>query len=283
MKNYLKQSGLRVGLIAAALLLIVAISASLLGGRAGLVRNLTGDVSVPVKKAAAAAVEWLEGIYGYIYQYDQLAAENNSLRAQLAEAQLAAINAAELEEENAHLKELLNFRQSHTDYVLEPAKLISWSASNWSSSFTISKGSANAAQEIAVGDCVITEYGALVGTVTELGDTWATVRTVVDSATNVGALVGQAQAAGMCIGDFALMKQQELKLTYLVDGAQMVEGDAVLTSGKGENIPQGLVIGYIGAVMSEAGGQTTYGVVDPACDLGTLSSVFIVTDFAVVE
>ena len=283
MKNYLKQSGLRVGLIAAALVLIVAISASLLGGRAGLVRNLTGDVSVPVKKAAAAAVEWLEGIYGYIYQYDQLVAENNSLRAQLAEARLAAINAAELEEENAHLKELLNFRQSHTDYVLEPAKLISWSASNWSSSFTISKGSANAAQEIAVGDCVITEYGALVGTVTELGDTWATVRTVVDSSTNVGALVGQAQAAGMCIGDFALMKQQELKLTYLVDGAQMVEGDAVLTSGKGENIPQGLVIGYIGAVMSEAGGQTTYGVVDPACDLGTLSSVFIVTDFAVVE
>ena len=237
----------------------------------------------PTNGLDLAAVEWLEGIYGYIYQYDQLVAENNSLRAQLAEAQLAAINAAELEEENAHLKELLNFRQSHTDYVLEPAKLISWSASNWSRSFTISKGSSNAAQEIAVGDCVITEYGALVGTVTELGDTWATVRTVVDSATNVGALVGQAQAAGMCIGDFALMKQQELKLTYLVDGAQMVEGDAVLTSGKGENIPQGLVIGYIGAVMSEAGGQTTYGVVDPACDLGTLSSVFIVTDFAVVE
>lgn len=283
LKDYLKRSGPRVAAVVVALVLVVALSSSLLGGRAGLLRNLTGDVSVPVKKAASAAVEWLEGIYGYIYQYDQLVAENNSLRAQLAEAQLAAVNAAELEEENSHLKELLNFRQSHEDYVMEPAKLISWSASNWSSSFTISKGSGNAAQEIAVGDCVITEYGALVGTVIELGDTWATVRTVVDSATNVGALVGQAQAAGMCIGDFALMKQQQLKLTYLAEGAQMVEGDAVLTSGKGENIPQGLVVGYIGDVASEAGGQTTYGVVDPACDLGTLSSVYIVTDFTIVE
>lgn len=283
MKNYLKRSGPRVGIVVAVLVLVVLISTSLLGGRAGLGRNLVGDMAVPVKRAAASAVEWLEGIYGYIYQYDQLVAENNSLRAQLAEAQLAAVNAAELEEENAHLKELLEFRQSHTDYVLEPAKLISWSASNWSSSFTISKGSSNAAQEIAVGDCVITEYGALVGTVTELGDTWATVRTVVDASTNVGALVGQSQAAGICIGDFALMKEQRIKLTYLVDGAQMVEGDAVLTSGKGLNIPQGLVIGYIEAVMSEAGGQTTYGVVEPACDLGTLSSVYIVTDFTVVE
>lgn len=283
MRNYLKRTGGRVALVVAALVLVVALSSALLGGRAGLLRNVTGDVAVPVKKAAAAAVEWLEGIYGYIYQYDQLQAENNSLRAQLAEAQLAAVNAAELEEENAHLKELLNFRQSHTDYVLEPAKLISWSASNWSSSFTISKGSSNAAQEISVGDCVITEYGALVGTITELGDTWATVRTVVDSSTSVGALVGQAQSAGMCIGDFALMKQQQLKLTYLVDGAQMVEGDAVLTSGKGENIPQGLVIGYIVEVSAEAGGQTTYGVVEPACDMGTLSSVYIVTDFTVVE
>ena len=63
----------------------------------------------------------------------------------------------------------------------------------------------------------------------------------------------------------------------------MVEGDAVLSSGKGENIPQGLVIGYIDSVMSEAGGMTLYGVVEPACDLGTLSSVFIVTDFSVEE
>lgn len=97
LKDYLKRSGPRVAAVVVALVLVVALSSSLLGGRAGLLRNLTGDVSVPVKKAASAAVEWLEGIYGYIYQYDQLVAENNSLRAQLAEAQLAAVNAAELE------------------------------------------------------------------------------------------------------------------------------------------------------------------------------------------
>ena len=266
-----------------ALVLIVVLSRALLDGRAGLGQNMTGNLSSPVKRAAAAAVDWIEGIYGYIYEYDQLVAENNALRGQLAQAQQAAIDAAEFEEENIHLRELLGFQQKHTDYVLESAKLISWSASNWSSTFTIAKGSSNCTQPIQVGDCLITEYGALVGQIIEIGDTWSTVRTIVDSEINVGALVGQAQAAGMCIGDFALMQDQCLKLTYLTEGAQMVEGDAVLTSGKGTNIPQGLVIGYIQEVLSESSGQTLYGVVAPACDLDTLSSVFVVTDYSVQE
>ena len=36
-------------------------------------------------------------------------------------------------------------------------------------------------------------------------------------------------------------------------------------------------------VMTEAGGQNTYGVVDPACDVDGLSQVFIVTDYEIVE
>ena len=50
--------------------------------------------------------------------------------------------------------------------------MVSWNASNWSSSFTISKGSDNG---LEVGDSVITEYGVLVGTISELGSNWATV------------------------------------------------------------------------------------------------------------
>lgn len=263
--------------------LIVLLSRVFLNGSAGFLADLTGGVTSPVKRTMNAAVDWIEGIYGYIYQYDQLVAENNELRAQLAQAQQAAINATEYQEENEHLRELLNFAQKNSDYVFESAKVISWSDSNWSSAFTISKGSANSQQEIAVGDCVVTEYGALVGQIIEVGDTWCTVRTIVDSAINVGALVGEAGSAGMCVGDFALMQEQRLKLTYLADGAQLLEGDAVLTSGKGTNIPQGLVIGYIENVLSEANGQTIYGVVAPACQLSTLSQVFIITEFSITE
>ena len=283
MREYIRENGARVGIAVVVVALIVALAASLLHGRAGLMANATGGVSGPVGRAAASAIEWIEGIYGYIYEYDQLVAENTALRAELAELRQSAITATEYEEENERLRELLDFSQKHEDFVYEPAKITAWSASNWSSSFTISKGADNGENPVEVGDCVVTEYGALVGQIIEVGSSWSTVRTVVDSSIDVGALVGEAESVGMCVGDFALMQEGLLKLTYLSENAQLVEGEAVLTSGKGTYIPQGLIIGYIRSVLSEASGQTLYGVVEPACDLDRLSQVFVITDFNVRE
>ncbi len=283
MKEYVKKYGLRILIAVIAVALIASLAAGLLHGRAGLLADASGSLSGPVARAASAAIEWMEGIYGYIYEYDQLVAENNELRAELAELRQAAISGAEYAEENARLRELLGFAKKHTDFVFESAKVTAWSSSNWSSTFTISKGEDNAQQEIEVGDCVVTEYGALVGQIIEVGSTWATVRTVIDSSIDVGALVGEAGSVGMCVGDFALMQQGRLKLTYLSENAQLVEGEAVLTSGKGIYIPQGLIIGYIRSVLSEASGQTLYGVVEPACDLSNLTQVFVITDFRLQE
>ncbi len=282
MKEYIKKYGPRVMAVGLVLVLLVVLTSVLGHGRVGIVSNMVGALVSPLGQAASSAVEWLESIYGYVYEYDQLEAENNSLRAQLAEAQQAAITASELEAENAQLRQLLDFTQRHTDYVMEPAKITEWSSSNWESTFRISKGSSNASHPLEAGDCVITEYGALVGQVIEVGDSWSSVRTIIDSGIDVGALVGEAGAVGMCVGDFALMADNRLRLTYLSENAQLVEGEAVLTSGRG-SIPQGLVIGYIDHVLSEGNGQSLYGVVEPACDLGNLSQVFVITEFTIQE
>lgn len=283
MKEYIRKNGLRLLIAVVALALIVVLASSLLHGRAGLVKDAAGGLSAPVSRAAASAIEWIEGIYGYIYEYDQLVAENNALRAELAELRQSSLEAAEFREENERLRALLDFSQKHEDFVYESAKITAWSDSNWSSTFTISKGTDNADTPIEVGDCVVTEYGALVGQIIEVGSTWSTVRTVIDSSIDVGALVGEAGSVGMCVGDFALMQEGCLKLTYLSENAQLVEGEAVLTSGKGTYIPQNLVIGYIRSVLSEASGQTLYGVVEPACDLDRLTQVFVITDFTIQE
>ena len=72
-------------------------------------------------------------------------------------------------------------------------------------------------------------------------------------------------------------------LTYMVDGAQIYVGDEVLTSGAGGAFPAGLVIGHISAVQTEAGGQVTYGLVEPECSFDTLVQVFIIKDYDVIE
>ena len=82
---------------------------------------------------------------------------------------------------------------------------------------------------------------------------------------------------------FSLMKQGLTRAMYLSSGAQIFVDDEVLTSGRGGTFPPRLLIGTVTNVLTESGGQVTYGIVTPACDVSRLSQVFIIKDFAVVE
>ena len=280
MKEYLRKNGLRVGIIVAAAALIIGLGAAARDGRIGFVQNLSGIVKSPIQKVLSSAVNWFDSMYGYLYEYDSLMAENESLRSQLADAQKSARDGIEASEENTRLRKLLELREKHTDYVMESCKVVLWSSSNWSSAFTISKGSSSG---IELGDAVITEYGAVVGQITELGSTWATVSTVIDVDMSVGAFVGATGNSGMVVGEYSFMRDKKAKLTYLADGAQIFVGDDVLTSGSGGAFPAGLMIGTLTAVQTEAGGQIEYGIVEPQANLDSLVQVFVIKDFTVVE
>ena len=280
MKEYLRKYGIRVGILLAAAALIIGLGAAARDGRIGFVQNAAGVIKAPMQKVLSSAINWFDSIYGHIYEYDSLQAENESLRSQLADAQKSARDGIEASEENTRLRRLLELREKHTDYELESCKVVLWSSSNWSSAFTISKG---ASSGIEMGDPVITEYGAVVGQVTELGTNWATVSTLIDVDMSVGAFVGATGNSGMVVGEYALMREKSAKLTYLADGAQIFVGDDVLTSGSGGAFPAGLVIGTLTAVQTEAGGQIEYGIVKPQANLDSLVQVFVIKSFTVVE
>ncbi len=280
LKQYLSKYGVRLAVVILIAALIALSVTNVLNGRAGLLKNADGALKAPVQKAATALLDWVEGIYGYLYEYDRIVEENNALRTENAELREANRDYSELKAENERLRELFDWSQKHTDFVLESAKIVSWDASNYTSAFTISKGGNS---DIALGDCVVTEYGALVGQVIELGSDWATVRTIIDVDMDVGALVGESSYAGVITGEFCLMKQGLTRITYLASGAQIFQKDEVLTSGKGGSFPAGLLIGDVTTVMTESGGQVTYGIVQPACDVSRLSQVFIIKDFVIVE
>lgn len=280
LKHYLSRYGLRIAILAVILALIIGSMASLLNGRAGVIKNADGALKAPVERASAALLDWIEGLYGYIYDYDRIVEENNALRAENAALRETARSFEEVEAENKRLRALFGWSEKHMDMTLESAKIVAWGSSNYTSTFTISKGSDSG---IELGDCVVTEYGALVGQIIEIGSDRATIRTVIDVDMDVGALVGPDSYPGMISGEFSLMKQGLTRITYLASGAQIFAGDEVLTSGRSGLFPAGLLIGTVSKVMSESGGQVTYGIVTPSCDVQQLSQVFIIKDFEIVE
>lgn len=280
MKEFLKKKGTLVLVIVVIVALILGLTVYLRAGKAGPLSNAISALRAPVERSAVAVTQWLENIYGYLYKYDRLVEENEALRQELAEAQEQARLGAEASEENARLRELMNLSEKRSDFVFESAKIIAWDSSNWASCFTVSKGENDG---IELGDCVVTEYEALVGQVIELGDNWATVRTLVDVDFGTGALVGASGTAAMVLGDFSLMRSGLVKLTYLTDNSNIFEDDTVITSGEGGSFPQGLLVGTVTSLITDDGGQSISGIVRPACDLNSLTQVFIVKDFEIKE
>ena len=281
MKKYLKQYGIRLAVIVVAAALLIGLAARpKKDGSSGALAGVSNSLRIPIQGAVGSVVDWLQGIYGYIYQYDKLVAENESLRQQLAEAQEQVRQSAEAAEENIRLRTLLGYLEKNTTFITESAMITSWDASNWVSAFTISKGTDNGIEK---GDCVITESGMLVGQVAELGTNWATVRSLIDVNMDAGVLVGDSTIAAMLVGDYALMQEGKCKLSYFTEDTTLFTGDSVITSGKGGAFPSGIIVGTVTELRSEAGGQNFYAVVDPAVDLSLLSQVFIIKDFEVIE
>lgn len=224
--------------------------------------------------------ETVEGWIDYFTEFDRLQAENEALKLQIAEMEASIRQAERDREENQRLRELNELRKQRRDLHFESARVVEGDSSNWSSILTINKGTAH---DVAVGDCVITETGFLVGVVTEAGLNWSTVRTVLDSDASIGALVVRSDLTAVAQGDFTLMDQGKLKLAYLGTKPDLVVGDLVVTSGLGGYYPTQLVIGYVEEVSIGDDGLAQHAVIAPQVDLDSLSQVFVITDFDIVD
>lgn len=280
MKDYIKKYGIRLLALVVLITVIFAVATGLGQGQANAAEDTAGAVRSPFQKVAQALVSRVEGFYGYLFNYDMLMQENENLRAQIAELEKQVRENEQAKEENVKLRELLNLSQKHSDFVFESAKVVSWNASNWASTFTISKGFESG---LEVGDAVVTEYGVLVGTVSEVGTNWSTVDTVVDIGTSIGVLVGTEETSAMLLGDYTLMSSQYMKISFVAESGQVITGDIVVTSGAGGAYPQGLILGTVSSVHSEAAGQIEYAVVEPFTDLNALTQIFVIKDYQVIE
>lgn len=278
MKDFFKSKGLTVAAATLVVLVIAVSTALLLPSRSSMFETAVRTVFSPVEKGMSMALDGLESVYNYMYKYDQLAAENEALKLQIAEMESQFRESAAANEEIEQLRELLGLSKEHTDFKFESASLLEWSSSNWGSTFTLNRGSNS---NIAVNDCVITSSGYLVGVVTSTTPYSSTVRSIIDPKTSIGAYVESSGASTIACGDFTLMTDKKLKLTYIPDGTELSGGDYVITSGSGSIYPRGLVIGRISGVGFNDTGYSNYAVIEPCAELSELSQLFIITDFEI--
>lgn len=274
MKKFFRNNGALLVIIAVLLAAVLALGSFLLD-----FNPLTGIVNVlgtPFRAVSTAVANWTQDRYDRAFRYAELEAEVELLRRQVAELQDAAREGEDAVRENARLRDLLGLSNDRPELIFEDAAVTLRSSTNWGSNLTVNKGTSSG---VAVNDSVIDQYGNLVGIVTEVGPNWSLVTTILDQSVELGGRVARTDEDSILSGDFTLMQQGQLKLSFLPEDSQLVSGDQVTTSGLGELYPAGLTVGTVLSLHTEADGIRRYAIVEPAADIGSVRYVYIITDF----
>ena len=199
----------------------------------------------------------------------------NTMQRALAELERDAIAGQDAVRENERMKDLLGLHEARPELQYRDAEVVRRSDSNWSSNLTLDRGTAGG---VEVNDCVIDQYGYLIGVVTQADLNSCVVTTVLDPALEVGARVARTDEDAILEGDFTLMLDGLTRLSFLPEEAKLVTGDQVITSGLGGVYPSGLVVGAIRTLCVEEDGITRYAQVEPAADIGGVQYVYVIVD-----
>lgn len=278
MKKFFWDNGVLLLIIALLLSVVISVTGRMFGTDP--LSSVVNTVATPVRSGINAVINWAEGLYDYIFHYQDMEQEVSELRRQVARLEDEVRQGQEASRENEQLRELLNLQEKRRDFVFEAARVSARGTQGWDSTLTISKGSSSG---VKVRDCVITETGALVGVVSQVGLNWATVDTVISPNIEMGALVARANASGILEGELSMMQQGLVKLSYLPLDTGLMAGDEVLTSGRGEVYPSGLVVGAVEQVKTDQSGMSRYALIRPAVELDKLIEVFVIKQFDIAD
>ena len=229
----------------------------------------------PFRAGANALTKQSEQIYGYIFNYESLVAENEALKKQISQMEDDARQADSYYRENQRLRDALALTQTREDFVLVDAYIIAWGTTDWNSTVTVSKGS-NAG--IETGMCAITANGQVVGLVTEVGLNYAVIKTVLDSTLEISATIASSGYNGMVKGGYASGLEGYLRMNYLPSSSTIRNNDQVVTTGS-TVYPRDLVLGYVIDAGFDATGVAKYALLEPAANISSLEQVFILTNY----
>ena len=165
MKDFLRQNGILLLIAAVLLSVAVWLASALLGGTDPL-SNLVNSVATRFRSGVTAVLDWAGGVQEYVLHYDELHEELDALRAEVARLEDEVRQSEEARKENEQLRELLELKQKRKDFTFQSARVSERSTDNWSNTLTLSRGTD---AQLEIGDCVITETGALVGVVQQVG------------------------------------------------------------------------------------------------------------------
>ena len=202
------------------------------------------------------------GYFGLKSENDRLAAENASLRAQLAESYISYTDSVFTVNDTV-------YRQH---YTYTEAKVVknSWSGQN--NYIMLGKGSDHGLKP----DMAVISPDGIVGVVMAVSPHFSTVMTVLHSDSRNSVKVKRTGISGSLVWD-----GRDYRYAQVVDVPtthQFNEGDTIITSGLGGDFPEGVLVGFVESAETLSGSGFYKLRIRVATEFNKLDHVYIVNN-----
>ncbi len=264
-KFYKNKTIIMVALAAIIIIVIIAIT-SMDRLHVSEPENLVGTVLKPFTGVVTSTVNAIRNSVTGLAEIGSLKQTNEMLNQQIItlRAQIREVEA--LIQENERLREMLDFKDTHSEFDLVGCSIIGKSPENTSNIFIINRGSGDG---VTKNMPVVTNKG-LVGQVIETGKRWSKVMPLNDQRSSVSIIVNRTRDNGILKGDLG-----HGLIGYLPPEAAVVEGDDLITSGMGAIYPPGLYVGKITGINTGDRELLKNIMVGAAVDFNKLEEVFV--------
>lgn len=247
---------------------ILLISAQV-SSRAGVpvLEAVTFGIFAEVQRGVSTGVSAVRQVWNGYIGLRRVKQENDDLKRQLADAQVALQQQRALADRARGLEQLLEMRD-HTDLHLTAAEIIGASSTPDFRTLTIDRGSRDGLRP----DMAIIAPDGVVGRIVVPSARAAKVQLLVDRNAAAGALIERSRAQGVVVGT----GEDRLRMDYVAESSDIVAGDVVVTSGIDGIYPKGFVIGSVETVEKNGPSYRRI-LVKPAVNFSALEQVLIVT------
>ena len=230
-----------------------------------------GSVITPVQDFFSGLSETVFGYFRSMKLRANIESEYNALRAENEQLVYKAMLADELQNTLSQFEDLSDEIAANASMRPIICTVIGKSDSNYFSTLTINKGTADGVQDYMA----VTISGALVGYTESTQAHKATVRTIIDSDASIAALIQSSRDQGTVRGTLGIDNTPLCRMYYLPDDNLPRPGDLVVTSGVGMSFPKGIPIGVVRESTRGMEANKQFIVIEPQVDFQHLEYVIV--------
>jgi len=228
--------------------------------------QVTFGIFSEVQRGVSSSVGGVRHVWDNYLGLRHVKTENDNLKKQLADAQIALQSQRALADRARGLEKLLELRDRVT-LQTTAAEIIGAGATLEFRTVTIDKGTRDGLRP----DMAIISPAGVVGRVVIPSARSAKVQLLIDRNAAAGVILERTRAQGVVVGS----GDDRLQMQYVSEASDVAVGDLVVTSGIDTIYPKGLVVGRVEAVEKN-GPAFKKIIVKPAVDFSQLEEVLIV-------